>query len=233
MAITLTSFAQISDLTVRVGADIWKVGYTASSLQINCGLCPRIIEQAPEYQGIISELQDSVAIVGYTRKGAVISVSANLFSPAIVGEIQLSPSMRNLGAEGEPSGRYVNRNVSAIIGFNPMVLTEYLGRYYLGDAQTFFLDFTDAGIYAQFSYDGGFEEFVRSTNNIAVMARFQPTIWDSDQKRFGVSIRTGARMWLLGNKKADGPFISPNGLPRKVKPHSDWFIGIALKARIF
>ncbi|MCB0844269.1 MAG: hypothetical protein KDE26_13530 [Bacteroidetes bacterium] len=233
LTLTLTTFAQVTDLTIRAGADIWKVGFTASSLQVNCGLCPSIAAKSSEAQTIINELQDSVYVVGYTRTGISISIGASVFHPAVRAEIQISPSMRNLGAEGDNSGRYVNRNVSGFIGVNPLIFSEYAGRYYLGDAQTFFLDFTDAGIYAQFSADGGFEEFVRSTNNLAVLARFQPTLWDSDQKRIGLSIRSGLRMWLLGNSKTDGPFLSANGLPKKVKPHTDWFLGLALKVTLF
>jgi hypothetical protein len=233
LTLTLQSFAQVTDFRVRLGGDLWKVGYTASSLQVNCGLCPRIAETSIAAQALINELQDSVSVVGYTRTGISLAVGASIFHPAVRAEFQISPSMRNLGAEAGSAGRYVNRNVSMLVGLNPLIFSEYAGRYYLGDAQTFFLDFTDAGIYAQFSYDGGFEEFVRSTNNMAIMARFQPTLWDSDQKRIGISIRSGYRMWLLGSNKMEGPFLSPNGLPKKVKPHNDWFLGLALKVTLF
>ena len=92
---------------------------------------------------------------------------------------------------------------------------------------------SDGGVYVQASYDTGFEEFVRSTNNLAVLARWQPTVWLSDEQKVGIALKTGARMWLLGNGKPEGPFVNANGIPKKVKPGMDWFVGIGLKVAPF
>ena len=229
----LHSTAQVSNIEIRVGGDLWRLSYTASSSQINCGLCPQIIGKEPGTELIISDLQDSVTNMSYTRSGLSLGLSASILSPAIRVEVQISPSMRKLNTEKDRVGRYVNRNISALIGINPMQLSEYGGKYYLGTSQDLFLDLSDMGVYAQFSYDGGFEEFVRSTNNVAILARLQPTLWLNDQKQFGVSLRAGGRAWLLGNSQAEGPFIGANGLPKKVKPKMDWFLGIAVKISPF
>jgi hypothetical protein len=220
--------AQVNGIQIRAGWDMWKLGYTASSLQINCGLCPYIIEQQPGAELAIAQLRDSINVEKYMHGGLTLAIGASFLSPALRGELQISPSMRRLNTESERVNRYANRNISLILGFNPLQLSEYAGRFYLGSNQRFYLDVSDAGAYVQLSYDGGFEEFVRSTNNVAVMARFQPTVWLSDQQRFGVSIRSGMRMWMLGNGKADGPFLNSSGIPRRVKPDPDWFLGIAL-----
>lgn len=220
--------AQVNDMQLRVGWDMWKLGYTASSLQINCGLCPYIIEQEPGAELAIAQLRDSMNVEKYMHGGFNLAISASFLSPALRGELQISPSMRRLDTESERVNRYANRNLSLIVGFNPLQLSEYAGRFYLGSSQRFYLDVSDAGAYVQISYDGGFEEFVRSTNNVAVMARFQPTVWLSDQQQFGISVRSGMRMWMLGNGKAEGPFLNSSGIPRRVKPDPDWFLGLAL-----
>ncbi|MEZ4776525.1 MAG: hypothetical protein R3D00_25340 [Bacteroidia bacterium] len=231
-AIAFHATAQITDIQVRFGADIWKLGYTASSLQINCGLCPQLIEQQPNTVFAINSLKDSLISENYINRGAVIAVSGAIWSPAIRAEIQISPSMRKLDGENA-QGRYVNRNFSTMIGINPLQFSKFAGRFYLGETQKLFLDFSDGGVYAQFSYDGGFEEYVRSTNNIALMARWQPTLWTSDQKRFGIALRGGAKVWMLGNENPEGPFLTPTGLPKKVRPDTDWFMGAAIRMTIF
>ncbi|RMG29374.1 MAG: hypothetical protein D6730_04005 [Bacteroidetes bacterium] len=233
LVLTLQLHAQVSGIEIRLGGDLWKTGYTASSSQINCGLCPRLANQSPETLELIRELQDSVVSEHYTRTGSTVAIAASLISPAFRVEVQVGPSMRKLNQDAEQIGRYVNRNISAFVGLNPMQLTEYAGRYYLGAAQSFYLDLSDGGVYAQFSYDGGFEEFVRSTNNVAILARWQPTIWLSDEKQFGLALRGGLRYWLLGNGNARGPFTDANGLPKKVKPAPDWFLGFAIKIAPF
>ncbi|MEZ4827958.1 MAG: hypothetical protein R3C61_16995 [Bacteroidia bacterium] len=232
VAMVLHAAAQITDVQIRLGADLWRLDYAASSLQINCGLCPQIIEQQPNTVFAINNLKDSIITEHYINRGAVIAVSGAIASPAIRAEIQISPSMRRLDGENA-QGRYVNRNFTTMLGIQPLQFSQFAGRFYLGEAQKLFLDFSDGGIYAMFSYDGGFEEYVRSTNNIALMARWQPTIWANDQKRFGVALRGGARMWMLGNDNPEGPFLTPTGLPRKVRPGTDWFLGAAIRMTIF
>ncbi len=220
--------AQISGMQIRAGWDMWKLGYTASSLQINCGLCPYIIEQEPGAELAIAQLRDSIRTEKYLHGGFNLAISASFLSPALRGELQISPSMRRLDTESERVNRYANRNMSLLMGFNPLQLSEYAGRFYLGSKQRFYLDVSDAGAYVQFSYDGGFEEYVRSTSNVAVLARFQPTVWFSDQQRLGFSLRSGMRMWLLGNGNPEGPFLNSSGIPRRVKPDPDWFLGFSL-----
>ena len=229
----LALHAQITDLQVRVGADTWKLSYVASSSQINCGLCPQIIGSIPGAENIISGLQDSVSQYNYGRSGVNLALSASIFHPAIRAEVQLSPSMRKLNTHTDQVSRYANRNISAFVGINPMQFDGFMGRYYLGRSQQLYLDMSDAGIYAQFSFDGGFEEYARSVTNVALLARWQPTLWLSDERRLGFSLRAGARMWMLGNSSRTGPFMGSNGLPKKVKPDPDWFLGIAVKVRPF
>ncbi|MEL6671358.1 MAG: hypothetical protein AAFR61_04175 [Bacteroidota bacterium] len=226
-------FAQISNVDIRVGADVWKLSYTYSSAQVNCALCPQIIAAYPEAEGTILSMQDSVVSHAYTRGGLSVAVGASILWPGLRAELQITPSMRRLATDIASSGRYANRNISALIGVNPMQFYPYAGRFYLGDAQKAFLDLSDLGIYAQFSYDAGFEEFVRSTTNIGVLGRWQPTVWTSDQQRVGISLRLGGRMWLMGNQDAEGPFVSPSGLPKKVRPNADWFMGLGLKVNVF
>lgn len=232
VALLLNCTAQITDVRVRLGADYWKLGYVASSSQINCGLCPQIIEQEPSTLFAINNLKDSIITESYLNRGLVVAVSASVFSPAIRAEVQISPSMRKL-TNSNDQGRYVNRNISGLIGVNPLQFSPFAGRFYLGQTQKLFLDFSDGGVYAQFSYDGGFEEYVRSTNNIAMLVRWQPTLWLTDQKTMGVSLRGGARMWMLGNNHPEGPFHAAGGLPRKVKPNADWFLGLAVQMTVF
>ena len=235
LILSITTHAQVSNIEIRVGGDLWKLGYTVSSSQINCGLCPQIIGENPDIQSTIFNLQDSVTINRYRRSGLNLALSASIGIPALRGEIQIGPSMRRLNTENDQIGRYANRNISLFFGVNPMQFSTYFGKYYIGTDPTtaYFLDLSDAGIFAQFSYDGGFEEYVRSTNNMALLARWQPTLWLNDQKRVGVALRGGARLWLLGNLNPEGPFIAPNGLPKKVRPEADWFAGIALKITPF
>lgn len=233
-ALTLHASAQISDVQFRIGADYWKLNYTASPTQVNCGLCPQLIQQQPGTKDVIDGLQDSLMTENYFKGGLNIAISAAILTPALRGEVQIGPSMRKLTPEGDEVGsRYANQNVSVFFGFNPMQLDEFAGKFYLGSEQKTFLDLSDAGVYVQASYDTGFEEYVRSTNNLAVLARWQPTVWLSDEQRVGVALKAGARMWLLGNGKAEGPFVNANGIPKKVKPASDWFIGIGLKVAPF
>lgn len=229
LALCVPTWAQVTNIEVRVSGDLWKLSYTAASSQINCGLCPKIIAQEPLAQGVIDELQDSVIHTRYVRPGVRIAVGASLFSPAFRLEMQVGPSMRKLNDQGEDAGRYVNRNISAFVGVNPLQLSEFAGKFYLGSAQRLFLDMSDMGFYMQFSYDGGFEEYVRSTNNMAMLVRAQPTLWLSDDRQLGISLRGGLRMWLLGNGSEDGPFSDSNGLPKKIRPNTDWFIGLAIK----
>lgn len=228
VVVILPLSAQVNDIRIRAGYDMWKLGYTASSLQINCGLCPYIIEQEPGTESAIAQLRDSISTSRYMHGGINLAVSASFISPALRGELQITPSMRKLDTESGGINRYANRNMSLIVGFNPMQLDNFSGKYYLGSSQRFYLDMSDVGAYVQFSFDGGFEEYVRSTSNVAVMARFQPTVWLSDQQQFGISLRTGARMWLMGNRKADGPFLNSSGIPKRVKPDPDWFLGFAI-----
>ena len=223
-------FAQVNNLEIRLGGDVWKVGYTASSAQINCGLCPQIIQRSPETTSVIAGLQDSITTESYYRTGLNLSIGASIGWPALRAELQISPSMRRPSLEETLSGQtYANRNISGFIGINPMAFDQYAGRYYLGYTRRWYLDLTDGGVFMQLSYDNGFEEYVGSMNNLAVLVRWQPTIWTSDQKRFGFALRGGARTWLLGNSKPDGPFVTPNGVARKVKPEPDWFFGFAIK----
>lgn len=228
VVVILPLSAQVNDIRIRAGYDMWKLGYTASSLQINCGLCPYIIEQEPGTESAIAQLRDSISTARYMHGGINLAVSASFISPALRGELQISPSMRKLDTESGGINRYANRNLSLIVGFNPMQLDNFSGKYYLGSSQRLYLDMSDVGAYVQFSFDGGFEEYVRSTNNMAVMARFQPTVWLSDQQQFGISLRAGARMWLLGNRKAEGPFLNSSGIPKRVKPDPDWFLGFSI-----
>lgn len=233
LVITFSLHAQISNIELRINGDISRVSYVASSSQINCGLCPQIINREPNTLPIISELQDSVNQTQYSRSSASFSIGASILIPALKAEIQIGPSMRKLNVDKDQTGRYVNRNLSAFIGINPMQFSEFTGRYYLGTSQSLFLDFSDLGVYAQFSYDGGFEEFVRSTNNVALLARWQPTLWLNDQRQAGISLRAAGRMWLMGNSSAEGPFIGATGLPKKVKPNMDWFFGVSIRIAPF
>ena len=203
--LALTLPAQITDIQVRLGGDAWKLSYTASSAQINCGLCPQIIGSLPGAEGIIHGLQDSVSQYRYNRTGINLAISASLFHPAIRAELQLSPSMRKLNTDADQISRYANRNVSAFIGVNPMQFDDFMGRYYLGRSQQLFLDLSDVGVYAQFSFDGGFEEYARSVSNVALLARWQPTVWLTDERKVGISLRTGGRLWLLGNRNPEWP----------------------------
>ncbi|MEM7657654.1 MAG: hypothetical protein AAF399_16100 [Bacteroidota bacterium] len=230
LAVALTAFSQVNNLEIRLGADLWKVGYSASSAQINCGLCPQILERSPETMSVINGLQDSVITERYFRTGPSLSVGASIGWPALRAELQISPSMRRLGQDSVSAGQsYANRNISGFIGINPMAFDRYAGRFYLGYTRRWFMDLTDGGIFLQLSYDNGFEEYVGSMNNMALMVRWQPTIWTSDKQRLGFALRGGARTWLLGNSKPEGPFVTPNGVAKKVKPYPDWFLGFAIK----
>ncbi|MEM6800935.1 MAG: hypothetical protein AAF696_05995 [Bacteroidota bacterium] len=231
--LALSLSAQVRDIEIRMGGDLWRVSYTHAVSQINCGLCPQIIGEIPDAQGILLGLQDSVMNTAYVKGGANFAISASFLMPALHGELQIGPSMRKLNDQEDRIGRYANRNISLFVGINPMEFSEFAGKYYLGQNQKLYLDFSDLGAYAQFSYDGGFEEFVRSTNNIALLVRAQPTLWLSNERKVGVYIRGGARTWLMGNTNANGPFIAPNGLPKKVRPKADWFVGMGLKIRAF
>ncbi|MEL6252481.1 MAG: hypothetical protein AAFR87_10770 [Bacteroidota bacterium] len=231
--LALSLSAQINDIEVRIGGDLWRVAYTNSVSQINCGLCPQLIGEIPDAQNIIFGLQDSVSSTAYVKGGANFSIGASFIIPALHGELQIGPSMRQLSKQADRIGRYANRNISLFVGLNPMEFSEFAGKYYLGENQQLFLDFSDLGVYAQFSYDGGFEEFVRSTNNLAVLVRAQPTLWLNSDRKVGVYIRGGARTWLMGNTNANGPFLAPNGLPKKVRPKGDWFVGMGIKIRAF
>lgn len=225
----LPMMAQVSDIRIELGGDLWRLGHTVSSTQINCGLCPQIVEEIPSAQQIISSLQDSILVERYTRKSLSFTVSAALFSPAFRTGLQVGPSMRSPEKAGPMIGsQYSNRNISMFLGLNPMQFSQFAGRYYLGAKQKLFLDLSELGVFLQFSNDGGFEEYVRSTNNMAVMVRWQPTFWLNDQRRFGIALRGSAREWLLGNRNEAGPFNDARGLPRKVKPHWDWSFGAAI-----
>lgn len=231
--LALSLSAQINDIEIRLGGDLWKVGYTSSISQINCGLCPQLIGQIPDAENIIFGLQDSVRTENYYKGGANFSIGASLIIPALHAELQFAPSMRKLSKQADRIGRYADRNISLFVGINPMEFKEFAGKYFLGESQKLFLDFSDMGIYAQLSYDGGFEEFVRSTNNIALLFRAQPTLWLNSDRKIGVYLRAGVRTWLIGNTNVDGPFLAPNGIPKKVRPKADGFVGLGIKVRAF
>jgi len=233
LTLALSLSAQISDVEIKFGGDIWKVGYTASISQINCGLCPQLIGEIPDAENFIFGLQDSVISESYMKGGANFSIGASFIIPALHAELQVSPSMRKMSQEADRIGRYANRNISLFVGINPMEFKEFAGKYYVGQKQQLFLDFSDLGVYAQLSYDGGFEEYVRSTNNIALLVRAQPTLWLNSQRKLGIYLRGGARTWLIGNNNSSGPFLAPNGIPKKVRPKADYFMGIGLKIRAF
>lgn len=234
LVLSLVLSAQVSNLEIRISGDMWKLGYYASSAQTNCGLCPQIVAQDPESADLIAGLQDSITSVSYRNFGPTISVGASIGWPALRAELQVGPSMRKIDEEtGRIGGFYANRNISAFVGLNPMAFDRYAGRFYLGRTQQWFLDLSDGGIFAQFSVDNGFEEYVGSMNNIAMLVRWQPTIWTSDRKRLGFALRGGARTWLLGNSNPAGPFLTENGVPKKVKPGPDWFLGFAIKVVAF
>ena len=61
--------AQISGLEIRLGGDLWKLSYSASSSQINCGLCPQLIDQVPTAQSALDNLQESVMSYQYRHSG--------------------------------------------------------------------------------------------------------------------------------------------------------------------
>lgn len=234
LALTLVLPAQVTNLEFRLSGDMWKLGYHASSVQINCGLCPQLIQDNPEIETAMGALGDSITSVSYRNLGPTFSVGASIIWPALRAELQVAPSMRKADEEtGRIAGRYANRNISALLGLNPMAFDRYAGKFYLGRTQQWFLDLSDGGVFAQFSYDSGFEEYVGSINNIAMLVRWQPTIWTSDKQRLGFSLRGGARAWLLGNSNYQGPFLTENGFPRKVKPSPDWFLGFAIKVVAF
>lgn len=228
-----TLSAQISDIEVRLGGDVWRVAYTTSTSQINCGLCPHIIGQIPDADQIIFGLQDSVTSQAYIKGGVNLSIGASILIPALHAELQVGPSMRALSKQSDRIGRYANRNISLLVGINPMEFQKYAGKYYVGHLQKLFLDFSDLGLYAQLSYDGGFEEFVRSTNNVALLLRAQPTLWLSKKQQVGFYVRAGLRTWLIGNANPEGPFLAPNGIPKKVRPNMDGFLGLGVKLRAF
>lgn len=227
------ALAQISDIQVRFGADAWSMNYVASTSQINCGLCPQLIKENPEINNILDGLQDSIIQDNYVHGGVMLNMSASIIWPALRAELQAASSMRRLNV-GQQVSTYVNRNISAILGIAPMKSNPRAGKYLLGRGpRPMILDMSDIGIYTQFSYDGGFEEFVRSTQNIAAIVRWQPTIWLNRLQRVGLSLRAGGRMWLLGNRSPQGPFIDSSGLPKKVKPSPGYFLGISFIARPF
>ena len=234
LAFTLVLSAQVTNLEIRISGDMWKLGYHASSAQVNCGLCPQLVSQNPEIESQIGSLNDSVTSMSYRNLGPTIAVGASIGWPALRAEVQIGPSMRRVDSEnGRIGGLYANRNISAFLGVNPMAFDRYAGKFYLGRTQQWFLDLSDGGVFAQFSYDNGFEEYVGSVNNVAMLVRWQPTLWTSDRQRLGFSLRGGARAWLLGNSNHQGPFLTEAGFPRKVKPTPDWFMGFAIKVVAF
>ena len=84
--------------------------------QINCGLCPQIVKENPGTVDVIEGLQDSMIIENYFKGGLNFAISAAIFTPALRGEVQISPSMRRLTSpEDEIGSKYANQNVSVFL----------------------------------------------------------------------------------------------------------------------